>query len=89
MFGDPKIIAKKELAVIFGKSIYNIDDWFFQAMNVGIEKNINNPSYTEVMDLDFSTSSLAQKTVNNTMLMYSCNCNVTIAKKEILFDKFH
>lgn len=63
--------GKKALTVDIGPSIYSIGDWFFEAMKDEIQKNINNPRYTEIMDLDFSTSSLTQKTVNNIMLMYS------------------
>ena len=50
--------GKKALTVDIGPSIYSIGDWFFEAMKDEIQKNINNPRYTEIMDLDFSTSSL-------------------------------
>jgi len=64
--------GKKELIVEVGPSIYGVDyDWFFKSMTAEIEKNINNPDYLKIMDLDFSTSTPLKKTVNNIMLMFS------------------
>jgi len=40
-------------------------------MTTEIGKNIKNPDYLEIMDLDFSTSTPLKKTVNNIQLMYS------------------
>jgi len=75
---DPKVRkffvqheGKKTLEVL----INNINDIgsarFFEEMKSQISQNINNPTYTSVMDCRFSTSSDVHNIVNNIMLMYS------------------
>ena len=64
--------GKKQLTVNVGPSIYGVNyDWFFNAMTEQITKNLNNPEYTDIMDMNFSQTKPVQKTVNNIMLMYS------------------
>ena len=65
--------GKKELIVeVDGNSIYGVNyPWFFKQMSGQINKSINKPEYTDVMESDFSSSTPVQKVVNHIMLMHS------------------